>query len=392
MSQEIQLRAVAAVMHPQTAPSRDDYSQLIVNLTKTALRGSDIPSAVTPVLNALVDRTAAVGSAYFQSNGDAYFARAAFGDMPGGAAMDAVLAHGLPNELPLLMALDASPEPLFFNDTRAHEETAGFPELGVASIAAAPVRGLDGKLAGAFLMHTFRPHNWRENECDLFEVVASTLASLTARFVAEEDAIAAREGALRALGLAVERRDSETKGHTDRVVDLATEIASELGVTPDEYKAIRWGSYLHDIGKIGIPDRILHKPGKLDDIEWTIMQKHAEFGHEFAARLGFLPESTMNVVLHHHERWEGGGYPNNLSGEDIPLLARIFAICDVYDALVSERPYKHAWPHEAAVLEITQQSGRHFDPDVVNAFRIVMRRRNPHPQGQTAPLQPISEA
>lgn len=376
------------VFRPDRGPSPENQAQLIVELTRTALKSHDIPSAVTPVLNALVERTAAVGSAYFQSDGLAYFARAASGEMPSGPAMDAILAHGLPNELPLLAAVDASAEPLFFNDTRATEATTGFPELGVASVAAAPVRTQDGKLAGAFLMHTFRPHCWNEEECELFDVVAGTLATLTARFVAEEQATAAREDALRALGLAVERRDSETKGHTDRVVELAIEIAGEMDVSPEDHLAIRWGSYLHDIGKIGIPDRILHKPGKLEAHEWEIMQKHAEFGHEFAERLGFLPDATMQLVLHHHEKWEGGGYPTGLSEEDIPLAARIFAVCDVFDALVSERPYKHAWPLDMTIREINSQSGRHFDPAVVVAFNSVIRRKFPHPGAQTAQLRP----
>ena len=386
MSLPAHLQALRNVFQPESVPPQQDQAQLIVELTKTALRSADIPRAVTPVLNALVERTAAVGSAYFQSDGTAFFARAASGEMPGGQAMDAILAHGLPEELPLLLAVEASADPLFFNDTRASDETAGFPELGVASVAAAAVRRRDGHLAGAFLMHTFRPHHWQESECELFEIVAGTLATLTARFVAEEEATAAREDALHALGLAVERRDSETKGHTDRVVTLALEIAEEMGVSPEEHRAIRWGSYLHDIGKIGIPDNVLHKPDKLNDIEWTIMQKHAEYGHEFAERLRFLPAATLDLVRLHHERWEGGGYPDGLAGEEIPLTARIFAICDVYDALVSDRPYKRAWPHDMAVLEITQQAGRHFDPRIVAAFRNVMRRRHPHPYDETARL------
>ncbi len=376
------------VFRPERSEEPDNPADLIVELTRTALKSQDIPTAVTPVLNALVDKTAAVGSAYFQTNGVAYFARAASGEMPSGDAMDAILAHGLPAELPLLAAIDVSDIPLFYDDTRADVATTGFPELGVASVAAAPVKTQDGKLAGAFLMHTFAPHCWNETECELFEVVSSTLASLTARFVAEEEARAAREDALHALGLAVERRDSETKGHTDRVVELAIEIADEMQVSPEDHQAIRWGSYLHDIGKIGIPDQILHKPGKLEDHEWAIMRKHAELGHEFASRLGFLPSATMDLVLHHHEKWEGGGYPNGLAGEDIPLAARVFAVCDVFDALVSERPYKHAWPFDTAVREINRQSGHHFDPAVVAAFNAVIQRKFPHPGAATAQLRP----
>ena len=356
-------------------PVRVD-STLIVQLTQTALAANDIPSAVTPVLDALVNRTEAVGSAYFQSGGEFYFARAASGDLPEGPAMEAIVAHGLPADTPLLEAIRRSSGPVFYDDTRASNDTAGFPDLGVASIAAAPVRKSDGDLAGAFLMHTFRPHCWTDDECNMFEIIASTLATLTARFVAEEEVMLAREDALRAIGLAVERRDSETKGHTDRVVEFAVTIASKMNLGPEETHAIRWGSYLHDIGKIGIPDRILHKPGKLTDAEWAIMRQHSEYGHEFASRLGFLPGMTLDLILHHHERWSGGGYPANLSGTEIPISARIFAICDVYDALVSKRSYKPAWTHDAAMTEILGETGRHFDPEVVAAFTSSVHQLN----------------
>lgn len=389
MSQPTTLHTIPGVNLPAPDATDDSQARLIVDLTRTALHADDIPSAVTPVLNALVERTEAVGSAYFQSNGHLYFARAASGEMPESPAMSAILAHGLPAETPLLAAINRNSSPLYYDDTRASSDTAGFPELGVASIAAAPVRKANGDLAGAFLMHTFRPHRWTEPECELFGIIAGTLASLTARFIAEEEATLAREDALRALGLAVERRDSETKGHTDRVVELATVIAGRMNVTAVESIAIRWGSYLHDVGKIGIPDRILHKPARLDDNEWAIMQKHAEFGHEFATRLGFLPPATLDLVLHHHEKWNGTGYPARLAGEDIPLSARIFAICDVYDALISERPYKLPWPHGDAVREIQRQSGIHFDPAVVDAFQDAMLQLYPHPGAKTARLQPI---
>jgi putative nucleotidyltransferase with HDIG domain len=307
--------------------------------------------------------------------------------MPEGPAMDAILAHGLPAETPLLVAINKAPAAIFYDDTRSSQDTIGFPELGVSSIAAAPVRKTNGELAGAFLMHTLQPHSWTTAEAELFSVIASTLASLTARLVAEEEALIAREDALRAIGLAVERRDSETKGHTDRVVALAVRIAEHLDIDQEMLTEVRWGAYLHDIGKIGIPDRILHKPGSLTDGEWAIMRKHSEFGHEFARELGFLSDGTLDLILYHHEKWAGGGYPSNLTGNNIPLPARLFAICDVYDALVTKRAYKPAWSHEEAMREIIVQSGKHFDPQVAAAFREVMRQMYPHPNDATRPLQ-----
>ena len=348
---------------------------LIVELTRLALSAADVPAAVAPILDTLVHRTAAAGSAYFESGGGFFMARAAAGVMPDGPAMDAILAHGLPADTPLMRALQAAPAALFFDDTRTAPETAGFSQLGVKSLAAAPVRDRQGGLLGAFLMHTFEPHVWREREADLFGAVAGVLASLAARLVAEERAqeaqrvaLAAKEDAIRSLGLAVENRDSEVKGHTDRVTDLALRLGKALGLSKARLDALRWGAYLHDIGKISIPDAILHKPAKLNADEWQVMKTHAQTGYSFAEKLTFLPQETLQTILHHHERWAGGGYPHNKKGEDISLLARIFSVCDVYDALTSKRPYKEPWSHEEAVAEIRKQADEQFDPAVVEAF------------------------
>ena len=359
-----------------TVPLRPEgRAQLVVELTQLALSAPDIPSAVMPALQTLVDCTAAAGSAYFQVGNGMFRARSASGEMPQGPVMEAILAHGLPADTPLMQALLESTTPLFFDNTRLSPETVGFPELGVASLAAAPVKDRDGTLHGAFLMHTFEAHNWGQHECDLFGAVAATLASLAARLVAEEQAIAekenalrAKEGAIKALGVAVEFRDSEVKGHTDRETDLAVRIGEALTLSAELQDALRWGAYLHDLGKVATPDAILHKPGKLSTDEWEVMRHHVELGYKVAVQLPFLPEATLQTILHHHERWDGAGYPHGLAGTEIPLTARIFSVCDVYDALTSTRPYKNAWSHEDALAEIQAQAGRQFDPEVVEAF------------------------
>lgn len=330
-------------------------SQLIVSLTQLALSAPDIPSAVLPALDALVAQTAAAGSAYFQVGGEVFKARSASGVMPQGPVMEAILAHGLPANTPLMQALEISTVPLFFDDTEVALETAGFPELGVTSLAAAPVRGRQGELLGAFLMHTFSCHAWDEREADLFCAIAGTVAALAARLVAEEQAVQAKEDAIKALGIAVESRDSEIKGHTDRVTSLAGRVGVALGLSEHELEALRWGAYLHDLGKVATPDAILHKPGKLDSDEWLVMRQHVSAGYQVAHQLNFLPLATLDTVLYHHERWDGQGYPHRLTEEAIPLTARIFSICDVYDALTSPRPYKAAWSHEEALSEIVAQ-------------------------------------
>jgi PAS domain S-box-containing protein/putative nucleotidyltransferase with HDIG domain len=185
---------------------------------------------------------------------------------------------------------------------------------------------------------------------------------------AELDALAAREAAVRTLGLALETRDRETKGHTDRVTDLALRLGRTLGLDAAHLDALRLGAYLHDIGKIGVPDMVLLKPGPLDPSEWALMSTHVVSGVQFARTLDFLPDEALQLIADHHERWDGGGYPRGLRGEAISLLGRVFAVVDVYDALVSERPYKPAWLLPQVRAELAAQSGRHFDPAVVAAF------------------------
>lgn len=345
-----------------------ERAEFIVELSRLALAAPDVPSAIIPILDSLVNRTAAEGAAYFQLRELAFFARAASGVMPEGPVMTAILTHGLPGDSPLMEALRSSSVPLFFNDTLASPEAAGFPELGVCSLAAAPVYDVQGRMLGAFLMHTFEPHEWADSEVDLFAAVAGVLANLAARLVAEEQADQAREGALRALGLALEFRDDETKGHTDRVTDLSLRIAAALGLDDAAMTAIKWGAYLHDVGKLSIPDSILRKPGTLDAREWGVMRKHPAIGHSFASQLGFLPRQSLDIILFHHEKWDGSGYPEGRSGQNIPLSARLFALCDVFDALTSDRPYKAAWPRNHARGVIADSAGSHFDPELVRVF------------------------
>lgn len=322
------------------------------------------------MLDALVTNTAVVGSGYFQlrENTLNYHARAASGEMPQGAVMEALLAHGLPPQLPLIQALEDSRGVLFFEDTREHGDAAGFPELGVYALIAAPIHDREARLVGALLAHVFNPHPWTDRERVLISAVTGLLSMLAARLDAEERERNAHESALRALGLCLEARDAETQGHTDRVTDMAVRLGRELGLTEADLRALRWGAYLHDIGKIGISDEILRHPDKLTPTMWSRMQEHVQDGVNLARQLPFLPLTALDVISGHHEHWNGAGYPKALSGEDIPLPARIFAVCDVFDALVSVRPYKRAWATGDAVAHIISQSGTHFDPQVVEAF------------------------
>jgi PAS domain S-box-containing protein/putative nucleotidyltransferase with HDIG domain len=171
------------------------------------------------------------------------------------------------------------------------------------------------------------------------------------------------EGWSRALDL----RDKETEGHTQRVTELTVKLARAFGLGAAELVQVRWGSLLHDIGKMGVPDGILLKPGPLTDEEWVAMKKHPTFAHEMLAPIRYL-QLALDIPYCHHEKWDGTGYPQGLKGAQIPLVARIFAVVDVWDALNSDRPYRAAWTEARAREHIRTSSGTYFDPQVVDVF------------------------
>ena len=178
---------------------------------------------------------------------------------------------------------------------------------------------------------------------------------------------ASYESTLRALVTALDFRDNETQGHSLRVVEYAVVVGKEMGLTEDELVWIRRGAILHDVGKIGIPDAILRKPGKLDRDEWEEMQRHPQMGYDMLRDIPFL-KPALDIVLAHQERFDGNGYPNGLKGTEIPLGARIFAVVDTFDAMTSDRPYRAALSIEEACAEIARCAGTQFDPSVSEAF------------------------
>jgi len=171
---------------------------------------------------------------------------------------------------------------------------------------------------------------------------------------------------LQALGLALDLRDDETAGHSQRVTHYCQEIAKVMGCTAEQIAEITRGAYLHDIGKIGIPDAILLKPGKLTPEEKEVMESHVRIGYELVCRISFLAGAAQ-IVLTHQEFYDGTGYPQGLAGKEIPAGARIFAVADTLDAMTSDRPYRSALPYSVAREEIIRYAGRQFDPEVVKA-------------------------
>ncbi len=175
------------------------------------------------------------------------------------------------------------------------------------------------------------------------------------------------EGWSRAMDL----RDKETEGHTKRVTILSDRLARLAGIAEEELLFIRRGSLLHDIGKLGVPDAILLKPEPLTDEEWAIMRKHPQYAYDMIHPIEYL-RPALDIPHCHHEKWDGSGYPRGLKGEEIPLPARIFAIIDVWDALTSDRPYRPAWEKQKVMEYINEESGKQFDPHIVELFNQMM--------------------
>ncbi|HMQ30473.1 MAG TPA: HD domain-containing phosphohydrolase [Chloroflexaceae bacterium] len=188
---------------------------------------------------------------------------------------------------------------------------------------------------------------------------------------AHEALLQAYDATLAGWSAALDMRDRETEGHSRRVTELTVRLARALGLGGEELEHMRRGATLHDIGKLAIPDAILHKPGPLSEEEWTVMRRHPQLAHDLLAPIGFLRQA-LDIPLCHHERWDGSGYPRGLAGAAIPLAARIFAVVDVWDALTSDRCYRPAWAPRRARAYLAEQAGRLFDPWVVAGFLAIL--------------------
>ena len=252
---------------------------------------------------------------------------------------------------------------------RAEEALDGVP---VRAVVVAPL-WVSGRPYGAVELLSSEAGGLSDEQREIFNLAVRRLERSLERAEYLRELLRTREAILKSFGRILEHRDLETRGHTDRVVRLTELLGRRFGYRGQRLEALRWGAYLHDIGKLGIPDAVLLKPGALSETEWEVMRSHPVVAVEMLEPLGFLPEITLNVVRHHHERWDGSGYPDGLKGEAIPLEARIFAVADVFDALISRRPYKQAWPLERAARELASEAGKSLDPRVVEAFLDALR-------------------
>ncbi len=234
----------------------------------------------------------------------------------------------------------------------------------------------------------------RRYENHLEELVSQRTAEL-------DDALGSLENAyrstLKALTAALETRDAETHGHSERVVTFSLRLGREYGLSGAEMKSLEFGSLLHDIGKIGVPDAILRKPAKLTDEEWVRMREHPLHGQQILRGIEFL-KGPARVVAQHHEKWDGSGYPLGLKGEEIDICARIFSVADAFDAITSDRVYRQGRSYEAAAQELDEWTNRQFDPKVVEAFHRVppqdweeLRRKSLERKPNDSEWQPVAQ-
>ncbi|OLD28001.1 MAG: hypothetical protein AUJ04_02620 [Acidobacteria bacterium 13_1_40CM_3_55_6] len=235
----------------------------------------------------------------------------------------------------------------------------------------------------------------RRYEYHLEELVEQRTAELDEALASLEKAY---RSTLKALTAALETRDAETHGHSERVVTFSLRLGREYGLGASEMKALEFGSLLHDIGKIGVPDAILRKPAKLTDEEWVRMREHPRHGQQILRGIKFL-EGAARVVAQHHEKWDGSGYPLGLRAEEIDVCARIFAVADAFDAITSDRVYREGRSYEAAARELDEWSNQQFDPKVVEAFHRVpkedweeLRQRSVMREPNEDVWQPIAQA
>jgi HD-GYP domain-containing protein (c-di-GMP phosphodiesterase class II) len=192
------------------------------------------------------------------------------------------------------------------------------------------------------------------------------------------------DSTLKAMMAALEAKDEVAEGHSERVARMTVQLARQMGVADNVLVDMERGALLHDVGKIGVPDAVLKKPAALNDMEWEAMRKHPLLAGMMISKVAFL-EGATPILLYHHERYDGGGYPFGLVADKIPQDARIFSVIDAYDAMTSERPYRDAMTHEKAMAEVAAGSGTQFDPGVVAAFTRLMTT---HPELHVLSAQP----
>jgi putative nucleotidyltransferase with HDIG domain len=259
-------------------------------------------------------------------------------------------------------------------------------EMEMQSVLIVPLT-VEARTWGLIEIYDTRTRVFSGVERYLAELAATHIGALLTGFEHEERAQRLYRETLASLSNALEAKDAVTSQHTEEVVRLAVAVAAELDLDLDAVRNVELGAVLHDIGKVRVPESILNKRGPLTDEEWEVMKTHPEVGEHILRPIQSL-NAILPIVRHHHERWDGGGYPDKLSGRAIPLGARIVAVCDAYRAMTEDRPYRNALSNREAWQELNEGSGSQFDPDCVEAMIRALERRDS--AAQVVALRPPS--
>ncbi len=342
-----------------------------LQVAATALTSSlDVEEVLQTILIALKEVTPYDSTSVLLLESDQVRVRAAKGTVNPGLALDQLF----PANNPLLREIQKSGKAIIVADAQKDIRFDNWPAtvqvhgwLGIPLITRGQIIGyitLDSCKVGAF----------NDNDAKLAQTfahqaaVAIDNAHLFTRLQETNEALSkAYDTTLEGWGKALELRDKETQGHTVRVTELTQKLAMQMGIHEPELTQVRRGVQVHDIGKMGVPDRILHKKAPLTKKEWAAMHEHPRYAFDLLYPITYL-RPALDIAYCHHERWDGTGYPRNLKGEEIPLTARIFAVVDVWDALTSNRSYRKAWPRKKVLHHLRNESGKHFDPQVVEIF------------------------
>jgi putative nucleotidyltransferase with HDIG domain len=247
-------------------------------------------------------------------------------------------------------------------------------EMEMQAVLLAPLLA-SGEVWGLVEIYDSRPRAFPPNERHLVELATAQVGGLLAAFEHEERAQRLYRETLASLSNALEAKDAVTSQHTEEVVRLAVAVATELELDLDGVQQVELGAVLHDIGKVRVPEAILNKPSALTDEEWAVMRTHPEVGERILRPIKSL-EAILPIVRHHHERWDGRGYPDGLAGRAIPLGARIVAVCDAYRAMTEDRPYRNALPANEARAELQRCAGTQFDPECVELLLRALDKRD----------------
>jgi diguanylate cyclase (GGDEF)-like protein len=352
--------------HAEKIEQHSEELQALVNLSDTFLASVDVRETLETAIREMMRATHSdLGGAFLM--------------LENGVEIRTVAQVNLPSELlNVKYPVDAHSSPGYAlmqrktitSEDLTKETRFGVPpalgKLGIAANMSTPML-INGRSIGAITVGSKRLREFSQEEIGMAQAIANHTAVALERIKLVSDLSESYDRTLSALAVALDTRDRETEGHSKRVVAYTLALAEKMGMPANDLQDIGRGALLHDIGKIGVPDSILHKSSPLTEGDWSIVRKHPEWGKQILEGIRFL-DGPAKMVLAHHERWNGSGYPLGLKGEEIPVGARIFSVVDAFDAITSYRPYRNPESYEKARAEIRKASGEQFDPKVVDAF------------------------